>query len=349
MTYVPSPISSDSWLHFQGLHTLVPSVLQTLCSQLLHVHRARAARAVSVKLASYTLTLTPDAPTVCLASGDFAQLSATPLLPSSTFEVFKTFSMLPSDRKVAMEGLLLAHQFKGASRLAGMLEKFWSGAEELFTRNALRPSEARIDLPCGHQVLRRIVALAERHLMEFEQMQGGGDVWEGSDQGSAVPSLQYSDGMRASLRLSLGGTIPHEDVSIPPFPSPPLPPPSPLHVPLHFSVQPSKTSGSSSSRRTMEELSLLMAIKDCLLAAAPPNSLFRSALVMLMVDMFPSCLDLHALLDHEASLREELSTKQDVEGVESTRESRAASVMQMVTEDRHSTDGKEGGCGGVGL
>ena len=223
LPYVPSPVSSDSWLHFQGLHALVPSVLQTLCSQLLHVHRARAARAVSVKLASYTLTLTPNAPTVCLASGDFAQLSASPLLPSSTFEVFKTFSMLPSDRKVATEGLLLAHQFKGASRLAGMLEKFWSGAEELFTRNALRPSEARIDLPCGHQVLRRIVALAERHLMEFEQMQGGGDVWEGSDQGSAVPSLQYSDGMRASLRLSLGGTIPHEDVSIPPFPSLPSP------------------------------------------------------------------------------------------------------------------------------
>ncbi|KAL5499629.1 hypothetical protein EMCRGX_G011081 [Ephydatia muelleri] len=309
--YLRGMVATNSWLHFQGLHALVPSVLQTLCSQLLHVHRARAARAVSVKLASYTLTLTPNAPTVCLASGDFAQLSASPLLPSSTFEVFKTFSMLPSDRKVATEGLLLAHQFKGASRLAGMLEKFWSGAEELFTRNALRPSEARIDLPCGHQVLRRIVALAERHLMEFEQMQGGGDVWEGSDQGSAVPSLQYSDGMRASLRLSLGGTIPHED--------------------------PSKTSGSS-SRRTVEELSLLMAIKDCLLAAAPPNSLFRSALVRLMVDTFPSCLDLHALLDHEASLREELSTKQDVEGVESTRESRAASVMQMVTEDRHSTD-----------
>lgn len=92
----------------------------------------------------------------------------------------------------------------------------------------------------------------------------------------------------------------------------------------------------------MEELSLLMALKDCLLAAAPPNTLFRSALVMLMTDTFP-CLDLQALLDHEASLREELSSKQDVEGVESIRESRAASVMQMVTEDRHNTDGNRKG------
>ena len=96
----------------------------------------------------------------------------------------------------------------------------------------------------------------------------------------------------------------------------------------------------------MEELSLLMAVKDCLLAAAPPNTLFRTALVMLMADSFP-CLDLQALLEHEATLRLELSSQQDKEGVESSRESRAASVMQMVTEDRHSTDGKGRGWGKV--
>ena len=89
----------------------------------------------------------------------------------------------------------------------------------------------------------------------------------------------------------------------------------------------------------MEELSLVMAIKDCFLATTPPNTLFRSALVMLMMDMFP-CLDLQTLLEHEATLREGLACQQDMEGVESTRESRAASVMQMVADDRHSTDGK---------
>ena len=92
-------------------------------------------------------------------------------------------------------------------------------------------------------------------------------------------------------------------------------------------------------RQSLEELALVLSLKDSLLPSFTPTSREYSILVQLLTDIFPGC-DIHGLLAYEESAREGLAAKaaEDKQAVESVRESRAASAMQMIAEE-HSSEG----------
>lgn len=101
----------------------------------------------------------------------------------------------------------------------------------------------------------------------------------------------------------------------------------------YFQMAESPTQQQALLRQSLEEFALVLAIKDCLLPSFPPTSKEHSILAQLLADVIPSC-DIHGLLAHENAMREGMAARalKDRGAVESARESRATSAMQMVEE-----------------
>ena len=91
----------------------------------------------------------------------------------------------------------------------------------------------------------------------------------------------------------------------------------------------------------MEELSVLLSLKDITFGLVGPNSPEHGVLVRLMADVFVRC-DVRGLLDYENALRSELleESPKSLEALERARESRAASVMQMAATDAEELDAR---------
>ena len=125
-------------------------------------------------------------------------------------------------------------------------------------------------------------------------------------------------------------------------------------------------------RQSLEEFAVVLALKDCLLPTLPPAGPEHTTTIQLIGDIFPRlvgvvsgcghwvCLlalevyseiptkvpfsrcDLTGLLSHEGEVREGLAEQALVDraAMESARESRATSAMQMVAEVQQPSEGE---------
>ena len=86
-------------------------------------------------------------------------------------------------------------------------------------------------------------------------------------------------------------------------------------------------------RRSFEELSILLSLKDLLLPQLQDTASL-STFTLLLSDLFPGC-EVMEMMAHERQLRESLAERamEDREAGESARESRAASAMMVVREE----------------
>ncbi len=293
---------AGSWLYLHNMNRLNLGVLQTTCNLLSLILKARQSQTSSLQWASCTIRVSQDSQCVCMAA-----VHATAVLPHTLLQSFKTCSMQHPQKKQFLEASLLAHDFESSAHLAKTLSMFSDGLNELFSPNDVT-GDAK-ELPRGTQVslhishLKVVVSLAQQHMREFESL--GVLQQQGALQIPSGVYSEFSGSNRGSLRFK----------------------PTFLQLEGGRAVAP--------ARQSLEEFALVLALKDTLLSSLLPGSSGHSSFVRLLADTFPTC-DVPGLLAYEKEMRENLaaSSAEDSGAVESARESRAASAMQMVAEER---------------
>ena len=265
------------------------------------------------------IKLSSDSVGVCFASittPSFAHSPAVSHIPPTLLEAFKTCNVQIPERKLILKALFLAQGFENAIFLAESLETTCKAVEELLNTDFVATLAS--DIESGSQIakqsstisifcLKTIVALAQKHMLEFGALLDP-QIQATNLQMPSVVYSEFSESTRASLKFR---TLPVSD-----------------------DLQGNSTQQMGYQKCSLEEFALILSLKDTLLSSLPLDGKEYSTIVRLLRDLYPSC-DLQGLLDHEASVREGMTVKarEDREAVESVRESRAASAMQMVQED----------------
>lgn len=266
-----------------------------------------------------TLVLSVDRAGVCFASISiplsFSDYTLPPVLPSSLAKAFKTCNIEAPDVAWILKAMFSTHQFESASYLAGSLTKFCGALQELLNPLPASDKTSSDQAPfLSLCLLEMIVSLSQKHMREFYSqgaITGDDDVQPmgGGLHASSVVYSEISGSTRGSLRdrQSKG----NEDID------------AAQQRSLH--------------KQSLEEFSLVLALKNAILCSVPLGSRAYSVIVKLINDIFPNC-DTEGLIAHEMSVREGMAVKsrQNREAVESARESRAASVMQMIKENQAS-------------
>ena len=242
-----------------------------------------------------------------------------PILPSSLVDAFKICSVEAPDRREILNALFGIHLFENAASLAESLQIFCNAFEEIFTPlstgDISGPNSSTTSVYISLHWLKTVVLLSQKHMREFYNLgaisaDNVGQPVAGD--GLHAPSMVYSE-ISESTRASMKGRISGTENA------------SQLKV---------------LQRQSLEEFSLVLALKDSMLCSFLPGSQDYQIIVKLIRDLFPNC-DIEGLLAHEGSVREGMAVKarQNPEAGESARESRATSVMQMMQDDRHSSEG----------
>ena len=250
----------------------------------------------------------------------FTDYTSPPVLPSALLAAFKTCTVDPPDTVELLKVMFATQQFENAPSLAESLFTFCSALEELH-RPLLARSGASPRPPCSlHSSLHwleMIVSLSQKHMKEFYSAGAISDDEEDS-QHVAMDSLHMSS-MSESTRASMRGK--HAATS---------------------STDEDSSQQRSLQKQSLEEFSLILALKDLVLCSMEPGSKRLAISVRLIGDLFPNC-DIDGLLAHEMSVREGMAAKAQLnrEAVESARESRAASVMQMMREENYPNPGMQ--------
>ena len=193
------------------MHCLPPAVLHTASTLLQQTQQARLTRASSLPWLGETLNLNPDIPPgVCFAISSFPCGST----PSPDLRrAFVSCSVNPPERRVLLQALLLAHEFKCHHRLAQTLDTVLSAVDELFNSHfsvtageagnrivtlSELPSSVRPTIPLGLRLLQQIATAGQKYMLEFEKL--GVLQGETLEDRSTVLS-DISEGARASLKL----------------------------------------------------------------------------------------------------------------------------------------------------
>lgn len=251
----------------------------------------------------------------------FPDYTTPPVLPSVLAGAFKSCSVEAPDTMQILKAMFATRQFQNAASLADSLFTFCGALKELGTPLMVPESLSCESRPPQMSLywLEMIISLSQKHLQEFYSVGAISDVEVDSQRmvvdGLHVSSMVYSE-ISESTRASIKGKYPtssdEEDIS----------------------------QQKSLQKQSLEDFSLVLALKDSILCSMLPSSKKYSIIVRLIGDVFPNC-DIEGLLSHETSVREGMAVKarQNREAVESVRESRAASVMQMIREDNFPNEG----------
>lgn len=302
-------------------------MLQTASILLAELKNAQLNRRSAFQAMGDSIHVSLDECGVCFANPSYHwnnifSTEKSPCLPVSLLETFKTCSINLIERKLILEAFFLSCQFESAAYLAENLDKFCTAIEELFDSNLaslLDPSQCYQNRSPSHHLslyhLKSVVSLARSFMQEFESVAVTGE--EGSPQHGPLhmTSMVYSE-------------VSHSTLNSLKYKSPFLPEPA------------DSTQQGNYQKKSLEEFSLILSLKDAVLSSFPANSSKHLIVVKLISDIFPNC-DLQGLLAHEASVREGLAIKsrEDKEAAESARESRAASAMQMVQDEHQPSEG----------
>ncbi len=312
------------WLYLHCLDQLLPSVLHATCSLLSLIQQARQRGEAELQWMRETLKLSTDQTGVCFASIStpltFPDYSKPPILLSSLAKAFKACSIESFDMTGVLKAMFSTHQFESASSLTDSLSTFCGALQELL--QPLPPcATSRSELPPPHlslHLLEMIVSLSQKHMEEFYSQGAisGEDEYQkiGGD-GLHVSSMVYSE-ISESTRGSLRDRQ------------------------LKGGEEINAAQQRSLHKQSLEEFSLVLALKNSVLCSMSPDSRVYSVIVKLINDVFPNC-DTEGLIAHEMSVREGMAvrSRQNREAVESARESRAASVMQMMKEENQASEG----------
>lgn len=330
-----------SWLFLQSVDCLQPAVLQTASILLAELKNAQLNRRSAFQAMGDSIQVSLDECGVCFANPSYQwnyvySTEKSPCLSMSLLETFKTCSVNMIERKLILEAFFLSHQFESATYLAENLDKFCTAVEELIDSSlapfCLDPFQCYRNSSPSHHIslchLRSIVSLARSFMQEFESVTVIGE--EGRPQYGPLhmTSMVYSE-------------VSHSTLNSLKYKSPFLPEPG------------DTTQQGNYQKKSLEEFSLVLSLKDAVLSSYPANSGEYLIVVKLISDIFHNC-DLQGLLAHETSVREGLAIKsrEDKEAAESARESRAASAMQMVQDEHLLSEGitfvSECVCGGEG-
>lgn len=314
-------------MYLHAIDQLQSSVLKTACSLLVLIQQARRSNETSLEWMGEKIKLSTEHAGICFSSISFPlslpDYVVPPVLPGCLVEAFRPCSVHIPDKVEILKVLFATHQFENASGLAESLHTFCRALEQL--SKPLPPHEATSTDSATPPAdflslnwLEMIVSLSQKHMKEFYSLgvlsdedlaeEGGPPTGEGLHAASMVYS-EISGSTRASLRgpgRSLEGNGEEEDVA----------------------------QQKVLQRQSLEEFSLVLALKNSVLCSVCPGSREYGVIVRLTSDLFPSC-DVEGLLAHETGVREGLAiqAKENRGVVESARESRAASVMQMMRED----------------
>lgn len=317
-------------MFLHSINKLQSSVLQTTCSLLSSLEQARQRDANVLQWMGEEIQLFSSSHSPGGGGGGsgmlcFASITAPiattdytlpPLLPSSLASAFKICSMGSSDRTELLRILFSVQLFDTASSLSTSLNNFCCAYEEIFAPLSGISSSSQIN----HLWLETIVLLTQRHMKEFYSL--GALSADDDDQqmisgdGLHMPSVVYSEisgSARTSIRERQSGTNDEDS---------------------------DESYQKSLQKQSLEEFSLVLALRDSLLSLFLPSSQEYLTVIKLISDVFPNC-DLEGLLAHEANVREGMAVKARLnrEAGESVRESRATSVMQMMREDNHPSEG----------
>ena len=310
---------------------LQPPVLQSASTLLAELKDAQLNRRSTIQAMgeSIHVHVSSDEHGVCLAApshqwNNVCSTENSPCLPVSLLETFKTCSVSMLERKFILEAFFLSRQFESATYLAESLDKFCSAIEELLHTNVgsflaeLSPSDCYQTSSHSYLSLHRlksIVALARSFMQEFESVTMTGE--EGSPQQGPLhmTSMVYSE-------------VSHSTLNSLKYRSPFLP-----ELSDHAEQK-------TYQKQSLEEFSLILSLKDAVLSSFASTSSEYSIIVKLISDIFPNC-DIQGLLAHEENVREGLAvkSKEDKGAAESSRESRAASAMQMVQDEHQPSEG----------
>ena len=235
-----------------------------------------------------------------------------------------------------LKAMFSTHQFENTDNLAKSLHTFCGALKEL-SKTIPVMEHSITDAPSSFvslYMLETIVSLSHKHMSEFYSMGAIEDQESGqhmSGDGLHMSSLVYSEisqGTRVSVKTkrpagnqdnnnddnnsNKNNSNREDDVS------------------KHKALQ----------RHSLEEFSVVLALKDAMLCSVFPGSVKYSVVTRLISDVFPNC-DIEGLLAHEANVRKGMAAKsrQNRNAVESAHESRAASVMQMMQEESHPSEG----------
>lgn len=265
---------------------------------------------------------------VCFASintplSSLPDYTPPPVLPSSLAAAFESCSVEAPDGMEILKVMFATRLFQNSSSLADSLFTFCGALEELCTPLPVpeSPSEGLASDPSHVSLywLEMIVSLSQKHMREFYSV---GAIPEEEEDGQRVAmdglhvsSMVYSE-ISESTRASIKGRYPASN------------------------GEEDSSQQKSLQKQSLEEFSLVLALKDTILCSMLPSSRKYSVVVRLIGDVFPNC-DVEGLLAHERSVREGMAVKarQNREAVESAHESRAASVMQMMREDNFPSEG----------
>ena len=319
-----------SWLFLQSVDCLHPAVLQTASILLAELKNAQLNCRSAFQAMGDSIHISLDECGVCFANPSYQwnnmySTEKSPCLPVSLLETFKTCSVNLIERKLILEAFFLSCQFESAAYLAENLDNFCTAIEELFDSNLapfyleLDPSQCNQNRSPSHYLslhhLKSVVSLARSFMQEFESVAVTGE--EGSPQHGPLhmTSMVYSE-------------MSHSTLNSLKYKSPFLPEPA------------NSTQQGNYQKKSLEEFSLILSLKDTVLSSFPANSSDHLIVVKIISDIFPNC-DLQGLLAYEASVREGLAVKsrEDKEAAESARESRAASAMQMVQDEHQPSEG----------
>lgn len=318
---------SGCWLFLHSIDHLQPSILQATCSLLSLIRQRRHKKEeASLEWMGEKITLSTDDTGICFASINtpltFPDYSLPPVFPTSLAAAFKPCSVETPDMVEILKVMFTTHHFENAASLANSLFTFCGALEEL-SRPLLPQGTAsgstdsyssRINL----NWLEKIVSLSRKHMNEFYSL---GAISTDDDQpvagdGLHVSSMVYSEiseSTRASIKGRQSAGTGEDDAS----------------------------QQKLLQRQSLEEFSVVLSLKDCVLCSVVPSSREYNTTLRLLTDVFSNC-DIEGLLAHEANVREGMALKarENREAVESARESRAASVMQMMREESCQSEGK---------
>lgn len=311
------------------MENLQPAVLQAATYSLSQLKSAQLQHKSSIQISGDSIPLSLDPSGICFATPSYSWYDShweSSSLPVSLLETFKTCSVSKVERKLVLEALFLSNQFESASSLAKSLDQFCNALQEIIQVDiaSLTTSDDN-NTKCGGSYspvlslsrLKSVVALAKTFMQDLENF-----VLVGDDEHTQQPGPLHM----ASLVYS---ELSHNTLFS-------------LKNKSHLLPEAADSNEQKAfQKHVLEELSLVLSLKDTVLSSYPPEGSDYATLVKLISDIFPSC-DLSGLLMHEASIREdfEVKSREDKEAGESARESRAASAMQVVHEDHQPSEGK---------
>lgn len=314
------------WLYLHSINHLQPHVLQATCRLLCLIQQARRRKEASLEWMGEKIKLSIEHPGCCFASINiplsFLDYTTSPVLSSSLAGAFQSCSVEIPDTVEILKAMFATQQFQNAASLAESLSTFCGALGELSTPLMTLESfpgsshPPHLSLYC----MEMIVSLSQRHMCEFYSVGAISDDEDNSQQMdrdslhmASVVYSEISESTRASIRGRYSASNDEGDIS----------------------------QQKSLQKQSLEEFSLVLALKDSILCSVLPGSKEYSVIVHLIGDLFPSC-DIQGLLSHETNIREGMAVKakENREAVESARESRAASVMQMMREDNFPSESK---------